>query len=77
MNNKTAALLLAQQHLKDAQQRVRELEIELEDSGEKYAVEWTELGRRRREVFECMDIAANFWKDISAVFCPTLHKVFV
>lgn len=77
MNNKTAEVLLAHQHLKDAQQRVRELEIELEKSEVKYVVEWVDGGKRHREVFECMDIAANFWKDISAVYCPTLHKIFV
>jgi len=77
MNNKTAELLLAQQQLKDVQQRVQELEIELEDSEVKYVVEWCELGRRHREVFHCMDAAADFWKDISAICVPTLHKVFV
>jgi len=77
MNNKTAELLLAYQQLKDVQQRVELLQMELEDSGEKYVVEWFELGRRHREVFACMDAAANFWKDISAVCVPTLHKVFV
>jgi len=77
MNNKTAELMLAQQQLKEAQQRVELLQMELEDSGEKYAVEWIELGLRHRTVFDCMDAAANFWKDISAVCVPTLHKVFV
>ena len=77
MNNKTAGLLLAQQRLKEAQQRVELLQIELEDSGERYAVEWFDGGKRHRTVFDCMDAAANLWKDISAVCCPTLHKVFV
>ena len=77
MNSKTAELLLAQQLLKEAQQRVELLEMELEDSGEKYAVEWVDGGKRHRTVFDCMDAAADFWKDISAVFSPTLHKVFV
>lgn len=77
MNNKTVALLLAHQQLKDAQQRVELLQMELDDSGEKYAVEWFDGGKRHRTVFDCMDSAADFWKDISAVFCPTLHKVFV
>ncbi len=77
MNNKTAELMLAQQQLTKAQQRVELLQKELEDSGEKYAVEWFELGRRHRDLFDCMDAAANFWKDISAVCVPTLHKVFV
>jgi len=77
MNNKTAELLLAYQQLKDVQQRVELLQTELEDSGEKYVVEWFELGRRHREVFACMDAAANFWKDIAGIRCPTLHKVFV
>jgi len=77
MNNKTAELLLAQQQLKEAQQRVELLQIELEDSEVKYVVEWCELGRRHRTTFDYMDAAANFWKDISAVCLPTLHKVFV
>jgi len=77
MNNKTAELMLAQQQLTKAQQRVELLQMELEDSGEKYAVEWVDGGKRHRDVFDCMDIAANFWKDISAIYCPTLHKVFV
>jgi len=77
MNNKTAELLLAYQQLKDVQQRVELLQMELEDSEVKYVVEWIELGRRHRTTFDCMDAAANFWKDISAVCCPTLHKVFV
>lgn len=77
MNNKTAELLLAQQQLKDVQQRVRELEIDLEDSEVKYVVEWFELGRRHREVFDCMDAAAEFWKDIAETHCPMLFKVFV
>ena len=77
MNSKTAELLLAQQQLKYAQQRVELIQTELEDSGEKYAVEWVDSGKRHRRVFDCMDAAADFWKDISAVFSPTLHKVFV
>jgi len=77
MNNKTAELLLAQQQLKEAQQRVELLQMELEDSGEKYAVEWVDGGKRHRDLFACMDAAAEFWKDISAVCVPTLHKVFV
>jgi len=77
MNNKTAELLLAQQQLKEARQRVQELEIELEDSEVKYVVEWCELGRRHRTTFDCIDVAAEFWKDIAGVHCPTLHKVFV
>jgi len=77
MNNKTAELLLVYQQLKEAQQRVELLQMELEDSGEKYAVEWFDGGKRHRTVFDCIDAAANFWKDISAIYCPTLHKVFV
>ena len=77
MNSKTAELLLAHQQLEEAQQRVELLQMELEDSGEKYVVEWVDGGRRQREVFECMDAAANCWKDIAAVCCPTLHKTFV
>ena len=77
MNSKTAELLLAQQQLKDAQQRVRELEIELEKSEVKYVVEWVDDGKRQREVFDCMDAAANFWKDIAEIHCPMLFKVFV
>ena len=77
MNNKTAELLLAHQQLKEAQHCVELLQMELEDSGEKCAVEWFELGRRHRKVFDCMDAAADFWKDIAAKYCPTLHKVFV
>jgi len=77
MNNKTAELLLAQQQLKEAQQRVELLQIELEDSEVKYVVEWCELGRRHRTTFDYMDVAAEFWKDISGIHCPTLHKVFV
>lgn len=77
MNNKTAELLLAQQQLKEAQHRVELLQMELEDSGEKYAVEWFDGGKRHRTVFDYMDAAADFWKDISAIYCPTLHKVFV
>ena len=77
MNNKTAELLLAHQQLKEAQQRVRELEIELEKSEVKYVVEWVDDGKRYRTVFECMDIAANFWKDIAEIHCPMLFKVFV
>ena len=77
MNSKTAELLLAQQQLKDAQRRVELLQMELEDYGEKYVVEWVDDGKRHRTVFECMDAAANFWKDIAAVCCPTLHKIFV
>lgn len=78
MNNKTAELLLVYQQLKEAQQRVRELEIELEKSEVKCVVEWIDDGgKRHRTVFECMDIAANFWKDIAAIYCPMLYKVFV
>jgi len=77
MNNKTAELLLAQQQLKEAQQRVQEIEIELEDSEVKYVVEWCELGRRHRTIFDYMDAAANFWKDIAGIHCPMLFKVFV
>jgi len=77
MNNKTAELLLAYQQLKDVQQRVELLQMELEDSEVKYVVEWIELGRRHRTTFDCMDAAANFWKDISEVHCPMLFKVFV
>jgi len=77
MNNKTAELLLAQQQLKDAQQRVELLQMGLEGSEVKCVVEWFELGRRHREVFDCMDAAAEFWKDISEIHCPMLFKVFV
>jgi len=77
MNNKTAELMLAQQQLKEAQQRVRELEIELEDSEVKYVVEWFDGGKRHRTTFDCMDAAAEFWKDIAEIRCPMLFKVFV
>ena len=77
MNSKTAELLLAHQQLEEAQQRVELLQMELEDSGEKYVVEWVDGGRRQREVFECMDAAANCWKDIAEIHCPMLFKVFV
>ena len=77
MNSKTAELLLAQQQLKDAQQRVELLQMDFEDFGEKYVVEWVGGGMRQREVFDCMDSAANRWKDIAVVCCPTLHKIFV
>lgn len=77
MNNKTAELLLAQQQLKEAQQRVRELEADLKASEVKYIVEWVDNGERHRTVFEWMDAAADFWKDISAIYCPTLYKAFV
>jgi len=77
MNNKTAELLLAQQQLKEAQQRVVDLQFEAEKSEVKYVVEWVDSGERHRKVIECMDDAAEFWKDIAAICCPTLHKVFV
>ena len=77
MNNKTAELLLAHQQLKEAQQRVELLQIDLEDSEVKYVIEWVDDGKRYRTVFECMDIAANFWKDIAEIHCPMLFKVFV
>jgi len=77
MNNKTAELLLAQQQLKEAQQRVELLQMELEDSEVKYVVEWFELGLRHRTVFDCIDAAAEFWKDIAEIHCPMLFKVFV
>ena len=77
MNSKTAELLLTHQQLEEAQQRVRELEIELEKAEVNYVVEWVDGGRRQREVFECMDAAANCWKDIAEIHCPMLFKVFV
>jgi len=77
MNNKTAELMLAQQQLKEAQQRVELLQMELEDSGEKCTVEWVDGGKRHRTTFDCMDAAAEFWKDIAGIHCPMLFKVFV
>ena len=77
MSNKIAELLLAQQRLKEAQQRVDILQMELEDSGEEYVVEWVDNGERHRTMFYSIDVAVNFWKDIAAIYCPTLYKVFV
>ena len=77
MSNKTADLLLAQQRLKEAQQRVVDLQFELEKSEVKYIVEWVDNGECHRTVFDCTDAAVDFWKDIAAIYCPTLHKVFV